>query len=129
MLITSQGNLAIHCVESERRYQVLVRGQRISAMATIDHSGLIEVKLTTGTVNSETFYDFVRGDLLPNLQPYDGTNERSVLIMDNCSIHHVENITSLFEEVRVLLLFLPPYNPDYMPIEAFSYIKACIKLQ
>ena len=38
---------------------LLVRGQRISAMAAIDHSGLIEVKLTTETVNSETFYDFV----------------------------------------------------------------------
>ena len=90
----------------------------------------IGVKLTTGTVNSENFSDFVRGDLLPNLQPYDGTNERSVLIMDNCSIHHVETITSLFEEVGVLLLFLPPYSPDYMPIEAaFRYIKAYIKLR
>ena len=60
---------------------------------------------------------------------FDGTNERSVLIMDNCSIHHVDSLTSLFEEAGVLLLFLPPYSPDYMPIEeAFSYIKAYLRL-
>ena len=33
-------------------------------MAAINHSGLIKVKVATGTVNSETFYDFLR-DLLP----------------------------------------------------------------
>ena len=104
----------------------LVRGQRISAMAAIDHNGLIDVKLTTGTINSDTFYDFIRGDLLPNLRPFDGTNERYVVIMDNCSIHHVVSITSLFEEAGVLLLFLPPYSPDYMPIEEAS--KAYLKL-
>ena len=48
----------------------LVRGQRISAMAAIDHNGLIDVKLTTRIVNADTFYDFIRGDLLPNLQPF-----------------------------------------------------------
>ena len=43
-------------------------------MAAVDHNGLIDVKLTTGTVNADTFYDLIR-DLLPNLQPFDGTNE------------------------------------------------------
>ena len=95
-------------------------------MAAIDHNDLIDVNLTTGTVNSDTFYDFIR-DLLLNLWPFDGTNERYVVIMDNCSIHHVVSIiTSLFEEAGVLLLFLPPYSPDYMPIEEAS--KAYLKL-
>ena len=91
--------------------RLLVSGQRISAMAAIDYNGLIDVELATGTVNSDTFYDFIRGDLLPNLQPFDGTNERSVVIMDDCSIHHVDSITSLFEEAGVLLLFLPGLQP------------------
>ena len=108
---------------------LLARGQRISAIAAIDHNGLIDVELTTGTVNSDIFYDFIRGSLLPNLQPFDGTNKRSVVIADNCSIHHVDMVTSLFEEAGVLLLFLPPYSPDYNPIEeAFSYIKGYLKL-
>ena len=49
---------------------LLVRGQRISAMAVIDHNGLVDVTLTTGTVNADTFYDLIRGDLLTNLQPF-----------------------------------------------------------
>ena len=49
---------------------LLVRGQRISAMAVIDHNGLVDVKLTTAAVNADTFYDFIRGDLLTNLQPF-----------------------------------------------------------
>ena len=85
---------------------LLVRGQRISAMAAIDHNGLIDVKFTTGTVNADTFYDFIRSATKPS--PFDGTNVRSVVFMDNCSIHHVDSITSLFEEAGVLLLFLPP---------------------
>ena len=108
---------------------LLVRGQRISAMAAIDHNGLIDVKLTTGIVNSDTFYDFIRGDLLPNLRPFDGTNERSVVIMDHCSIHRVDSITSLFEEAGVLLLFLPPYSPDYMPIEDTVIFSKLLEIQ
>ena len=50
-----------------------------------------------------------------------------------CTCFHSENFfvtfTSLFEAAGVLLLFLPPYSPDYMPIEdAFSYIKAYLRL-
>ena len=38
--------------------------------------------------------------------------------MDNCSIHHVEATVKMIQEVGALLLFLPPYLPDYNPIEA-----------
>ena len=107
---------------------LLARGQRISAIAAIDCDGLVEVDYAIGTVNADIFFDFVRGSLLPNLQPFDGTSKRSVVIMDNCSIHHVDSITALFEEAGVVLLFLPPYSPDYNPIEeTFSYIKAYLK--
>ena len=68
-------------------------------------------------------------ELLPNRQPFDRTDKRSVFIMDNCSINHVDSITSLFEEAGVQVLFLLPYSLDSMPIEeAFSYIKAYLKV-
>jgi len=77
-------------------------------------------------VDADCFFDFVRGTLLPHLQPFDGTNPRSVVILDNCSIHHVQSVSELFEAAGVL--FLPPYSPDMMPIEeAFSYIKGFLK--
>jgi transposase len=48
--------------------------------------------------------------------------------MDNASIHHVDGIMDLITGVGALLIFLPPYSPDYNPIEeAFSKVKTLIK--
>ena len=48
--------------------------------------------------------------------------------MDNCSIHHVDEVQSLLEEAGILLIYLPPYSPDFNPIEtAFSYVKQYLK--
>jgi transposase len=57
------------------------------------------------------------------MNPYPGDN--SVLIMDNARIHHNANLNSLLEELGCHIVFLPPYSPDYNPIEtAFSFIKS-----
>lgn len=46
------------------------------------------------------------------------------MIMDNCSIHHVQEIVEIIDQVGAILLFLPPYSPDLNPIElAFSKVK------
>ena len=54
-----------------RKFGYSLRGMRAEVPSLLVHDGLIDVKLTTGTVNSDTFYDFIRGDLLPNLLPFD----------------------------------------------------------
>ena len=62
--------------------------------------------------------------VLPHLMPFDGQNPHSVVVMDNCSIHHVEGIATMIQEVGCLVHYLPPYSPDYNPIEsAFSKVK------
>ena len=66
--------------------------------------------------------------LLPNLQPFNGINAHSVVIMDNCSIHYVPNIVTMIEEVGAIVHILPPYSPDLNPIEeSFSKVKNEIK--
>ena len=58
------------------------------------------------------------------MRPFDGINERSIVIMDNCSIHHVSEVKKLFEDAGILVFYLPPYSPDMSPIEeTFSSIK------
>lgn len=48
--------------------------------------------------------------------------------MDNCSIHHVAEVEPMITEVGALVHFLPPYSPDFNPIEhCFSKVKACLK--
>ena len=84
--------------------------------------------MTTGSVNGENFYDFLRGDLIPELLPFDGSNLKLVVIMDNCSIHHIQEVADLFNNTGILLVFVPPYSPDLNPIElTFSYIKEYLK--
>ena len=62
------------------------------------------------------------------MKPFDVSNEKSVVVMDNLSVHHVNFIQSLFDDAGILVLFLPPYSPDMNPIEeAFSYVKRYLK--
>ena len=62
------------------------------------------------------------------MKPYNGTNDNSIVIMDNCSIHYNEEALDLLKECGIFVIFLPPYSPDYNPIElTFSYVKKFIQ--
>ncbi len=69
-----------------------------------------------------------RGYYVPQLLPFNGTNPKSVVVMDNASIHHVDQVVTLIEDVGAIPIFLPPYSPDVMPIEeCFSKVKAFLR--
>lgn len=79
-------------------------------------------------MDGQIFCTFVERNLLPQLLPFNGTNPRSVVIMDNESIHHVDDAIKLIEDTGALVHFLPPYSPDLNPIEeAFSKLKYFLK--
>ena len=62
------------------------------------------------------------------MNPYDGEADNSILIMDNCAIHHVDKILEELHSAGILVIFLPPYSPDVNPIElTFSYIKTYLQ--
>lgn len=104
------------------------RGQRVNAMAAISTIGLVASELTTSTVDREVFYDFIRGILLPQMMPFNGSNPRSVAAMDNLSVHDVRKVQKHFRQAGVVLLFLPAYSPDLNPMEeAFSFIKSYLR--
>jgi transposase len=109
-------------------HRLLARGKRISAIAAISCDGLLECELVTGSVNGNKFLEFVQGSLIPQMLPFDGINQRSIAVLDNCSVHHIPEVAAEFRKAGVLVIFLPPYSPDYMPIElCFSYIKYYLK--
>ena len=110
------------------KHRVLARGRRISAVAAISTDGLVGVDFTVNTVNADVFADFIRGTVIPEMEPFDGSIKKSILVMDNCAIHHVHTIKTLLDDAGILLIYLPPYSPDLNPIEeAFSYIKYYLK--
>lgn len=57
------------------------------------------------------------------MQSFPGPNS-----VDNCSIHHVQEVHDLAQQLGIVLLYLPPYSPDYNPIEeSFSYVKSYLR--
>lgn len=104
------------------------RGKRVSTIAIMSTRGLLDCMSTTGTVDSYVFCDFVEKFLLPHLMPFNGINPHSVVVLDNCSIHHCETVTRMINQVGALVHFLPPYSPDFNPIEnLFSKVKFTMK--
>lgn len=71
-----------------------------------------------GAFKRDDFENFLSQDLLPLLAP------ESVLVLDNARIHHGGKIAELVAAANCSLLYLPPYSPDFNPIEmAWSWIK------
>ena len=110
-------------------HRILVRGVRYSAIPVVSMDGVHDVYLAEGSVNGVKFELFVRECLLPILSPFNGSNPRSIVIMDNASIHHVQNVIDLIEgQAGAKLIFLPPYSPDLNPVEqVFSTVKGILK--
>ena len=109
-------------------HRFLHRGQRVSIIAALSTDGMVTYELKKGTVNGEDFLDFVHGSLIPNMLPFDGENPRSIVVMDNCSIHHTQPVLDAFDQAGIVVLFQPPYSPDMNPVKnVFSYIKYYLK--
>ena len=65
---------------------------------------------------------FLQEDVLPCLLP------GSVIVLDNARIHHGGQIKEMVTEAGCTLLYLPPYSPDFSPIEpAWSWIKSRVR--
>lgn len=104
--------------------KLLSRGRRYSAIAIMSTSELIDCYIAADTVDGDVFYEFAQKSLLPILMPFNGINPASVVVMDNCSIHCLDDVVELIHSVGALVVYLPPYSPDFMPLEhCFSKIK------
>jgi len=109
-------------------HRLLVRGTRYSAIPVMSVAGIHDVYLAEGSVDGDRFSHYVTEYLLPVLLPFNGTNPRSIMIMDNASIHHVDTNVQLIENSQAKVIFLPPYSPDLNPLEpVFSKVKTIMK--
>lgn len=68
------------------------------------------------------FLAYVEQVLVPTLAPGD------VVVMDNLPAHKAAGVRDAIEAAGASLLYLPPYSPDFNPIEnAFSKLKALLR--
>jgi transposase len=84
--------------------------------------GMIAPFVLSGPINRTAFEAYVEQVLVPELRPGD------IVIMDNLSSHKGPHARALIEAAGASLVFLPPYSPDFNPIEkAFSKLKALLR--
>jgi transposase len=117
-----------------RRYGRAPRGQRLRVgvphgrwktttfVAGLRLSGLVAPFVLDGPINRAAFEIYVEMILVPELQPAD------IVILDNLSSHKGPRVRALIEAAGARLLYLPPYSPDFNPIEnAFAKLKALLR--
>ena len=84
--------------------------------------GLTAPMLIDGAMNGAAFTAWVERLLVPTLVPGD------IVVLDNLPAHKVTAARRAIEQAGATLLFLPPYSPDFNPIEqAFAKLKALLR--
>jgi transposase len=117
-----------------RRYGRAPRGERCrmavphghykttTVTAALRASGLTATALFDGATNGERFRAYVADTLVPVLRRGD------TVILDNLPAHKVGGVRERIEAAGARLLYLPPYSPDFNPIErAFAKLKALLR--
>jgi transposase len=75
-----------------------------------------------GNTDSEIFNQWIEEFLIPELKP------NQIVIMDNAAFHKSQRTTELVESAQCNLLYLPPYSPDFNPIEQkWGHVKNAVK--
>lgn len=98
------------------------RGRNVSLISALGFQGVLTQMSLFGAIDGLTFEAFVARKLVPQL--WTG----ACVILDNCSIHLGEAIENLITQAGATLIYLPPYSPDFSPIEnCFSKVKSILR--
>lgn len=112
------------CLKGERLRMGFPHGHRktTTLVAGLRNTGMVAPLVIDGPINGEWFEAYVGQVLAPTLKPGD------IVILDNLSSHKRLAAREIIEAVGARLMFLPPYSPDFNPIEkAFSKLKALLR--
>jgi hypothetical protein len=100
--------------KGDRAHQKAPRnwGKNITLISSMGKEGGMGASLVVeGSTNGMVFQTYLEEVLLPTLK------KDQVVVMDNLSAHKAERVRELIEEKGCELIYLPPYSPDFNPIE------------
>ena len=83
----------------------------LTVLAAMTVQGVLTAASVNASTDSQLFVLFIEQALVPSLRP------GQVVIMDNLAAHKVAAVRMLIEAAGCRLVYLPPYSPDYSPIE------------
>ena len=102
------------------------RGNRVSVLASLDYTGFMSWKCTSGTYSRKRFHNAFSEKIVPHLNPWPGP--RSIVIMDNAKIQMFKESEDAVHQCGARLIYLPPYSPELNPIEVcFGQLKRWIQ--
>lgn len=100
----------------------LHNGPNVTVVAALSAQGVEAVMELDGAVDTASFTVYLEQVLGPGLQPGD------VVVLDNLKVHKAAGLAELVEARGARLLYLPPYSPDFTPVElAFSKLKTHLR--
>jgi transposase len=91
-------------------------------IAALRPNGVTAPAVFDGPIDNASFYAYIEQVLVPSLRAGD------VVVLDNLAMHRQPEVRAAIEAVGAQLRFLPPYSPDFNPIEqAFAKLKAFLR--
>jgi transposase len=97
-------------------------GKNVTLIASMSTEGIGAAMSVEGATDGAAFETYVGHFLVPTLK------EGQVVVMDNLQVHKSTRVKHLIEGAGARIFFLPPYSPDFSPIEeAFSKVKGILR--
>lgn len=91
-------------------------------VCALRRAGLIAPLALDGPINGAAFVAWIEQMLVPELRPGD------IVVMDNLASHKVAGVQEAIESAGAQVRYLPPYSPDFNPIEqVFSKLKTLLR--
>lgn len=99
-----------------------LRAKKLTLIGAIATDGLRATMEVEGSMNGETFKEFLDLHLGPTLRPGD------VVVMDRLRAHQVAGVEQILAARGASALYLPPYSPEYNPIEiCWAWVKRYLR--
>lgn len=97
-------------------------GKNVTLIAAMGARGITAAMNVEGATDAAAFEAYVERFLAPTLR------RGQIVVMDNLQVHKSRRVREIVEGAGAEVLFLPPYSPDFSPIEeAFSKVKGILR--
>ena len=98
------------------------KNKRITVISALKDRKLLAPMWFEGNTDTNIFNEWIEKCLVPELKP------NQIIVIDNATFHKSEATRKLIESVECKLLYLPPYSPDFNPIEQkWGHVKNMVK--
>lgn len=100
----------------------ITKPQSTTILSSVRLNGETAFTTYQGGTTCERFTDYLKNMLVPTLDPDD------IVVMANMRTHHSKAVKELIDELKINVIYLPPYSPDFNPIEKmWSKIKSVLR--